>query len=768
MLTKLIPKTTRLSSLLLVVALGVLGALALLPLRGPAPVAADASAREFSAERARPVIEKIATEPRPIGSAAGDAVRDHLVAKFRDLGLEPQVRSATASAAEPDQTAVVGSAENIRATIPGTDGGDRVLVVAHYDSVFTGPGATDDGMGVATVLEVARALTQGPAPRNTVEFLLTDGEEIGSLGARGYTESEDAADPRHTVVLNLEARGTDGRVVMFESGADTAGYVPALAGRPPFATSVSDEIYALLPNDTDFTVFEDSGYTGMNFAVVGGSANYDMERDDLAHQRPEVLQDMGSTVLAATRRLAGQELDVSGGGDLTWFTLFGLLARYPVWLGTALAVVAAAGSAAAVWWARRRGAIRGLALAAAALPLPLLASGVVGFLGWQLLVLIRPHYADFLFGDPYRPGPAVAGLLVLTAVVCVSWLVWMRRGRDATTIAAAVLCWSAALTLLTAVFVPGAGYLFLWPTLFGAAGLACAVRLAEGSVGLPWALAAGAVPGVVLFTPLLAVLFPTAGLAFSGAVLVFVALMLLPALPGLLPLPVRRSVPVALVTSALLGCLLVGGGAVVDGVDERHPAQADLMYVHDADTGENSWYAGAGSDNDWVGRHVRGERTEVAGRVPALAQPGGYRKGPARAGKTPVPVVSVEDGAKSGGVREVRLRLSAEGPTATGMSLYAAAGAAKLLDVTVNGEKVPGRSNRPGESRWTWGCHLVAPSDGAFEVVLRIRGSEKLPLRVFAYAADAPADAFVAPRPKDLVWTPSGFGHAAGMRGVEV
>ncbi|WP_156725206.1 M20/M25/M40 family metallo-hydrolase [Streptomyces apocyni] len=768
MLTKLISRTG-VSTLLLVLALGVLGALALLPLRGPAPAAADAAAREFSAERARPVIEKIAAEPRPIGSATGDAARDHLVAKFRELGLEPEVQRATSASDEPGQTAVVGSAENIRATLPGTDGTGRVLLVAHYDSVFTGPGATDDGMGVAALLEVARALKEGPATRNTVEFLLTDGEEIGSLGARVYTESKDAADPRHTVVLNLEARGTHGRVVMFESGAHTGGFVPALAGRPPFATSVSDEIYTLLPNDTDFTVFQDAGYTGMNFAVVGGSAHYDMELDDLAHQRPETLQDMGATVLAATRQLAGQDLAVAGAGDLTWFTLYGLLVRYPTWLGTALAGVTVLGTAGVLWWARRRDAIRGrgVALAAATLPVPLLASAAVGFLGWELLVLIRPHYAGFLFGDPYRPGPAVAGLVVLTAVICLSWLVWMRRGRDATTIAAAVLCWSAALTVLTAAFLPGAGYLFLWPTVFGAAGLACAVRLEDGSAWLPWALAAGAVPAVALFTPLLAVLFPTAGLAFSGAVLVFVALMLLPALPGL-RLPVRRTVPVALVTGALLGCLLVGTGGALDGVDERHPAQADLVYVHDADTGEDTWYGGAGSDNDWVGRHVRGERTDVTEEVPGLAQPGGYRKGPAKGGTTPVPVVRVEEGRQSGGVREVRVRLSAEGPTATGLSLYAAPGATQLLDVTVNGQRLSGGTNRPSVQRWTWGCHLVAPSDGPFEVVLRLRGTRKLPLRVLAYAADAPADAFVAPRPKDLAWAPSGFGHSVGMRGVDV
>jgi hypothetical protein len=479
---------------------------------------------------------------------------------------------------------------------------------------------------------------------------------------------------------------------------------------------------------------------------------------------------MGSTVLAATRRLSGQDIALSKAGDSTWFTLYGLLVRYPEGLGTALAVLAAAGAAGAVWYARRRGAVRGrgAALAAATLPLPLVVSAAVGFVGWEALVLLRPHYAAFVFGDPYRPGPAVAGLLVLTAVVCLLWLVWMRRRRDAVAIATAVLIWFAALTLLTALLLPGAGYLFLWPTVFGAAGLVVAARLPADSIWLPPALAAGAVPGVALFTPLVAVLFPTAGLAFAGAVLVVVALMLLPALAGLLPLPRRRTVPAVLTAGALLGCALLGTGAALDGVDERHPAQADLVFVHDADTGKRTWYGGAGSDHAWVGRHVRGERTEVAGDVPALAQPGGYRQGPADGRGMPAPEVRVLARKESGGVREVRLRLSTDDPAATALSLYADPRRTELLDVTVNGEKLPGRANRPSVPRWTWGCHLVAPSHGPFEVVLRMRGAAKLPLRLLAYGTRAPAAAFAAPRPKDLVWTAAGFGHSIGLRTIHV
>ncbi|MEN8649782.1 M20/M25/M40 family metallo-hydrolase [Streptomyces sp. 21So2-11] len=765
--TKRMPHA-RLATVLLMLALVVLGALALLPLRSPEPAGPDAPAGQFSAGRADPHIDRIAGRPRPTGSKANAEVRAYLVGQLRALGLRPTVQNVTAADSYPDHAAVAGPVSNIHASVPGTGGPDRVLIVAHYDSVFTGPGATDDGMGVATILEVARALTSGPALRNTVELLITDGEEPGSLGAKGFTDSALAGDPKNTVILNLEARGTKGRLVMFESGAANSAFLRSLSDRAPFATSTSDEIYRLLPNDTDFTVFRKAGFTGMNFAVVGGSARYDMELDNLANQRLDTLQDMGSTVLAATRDLGGQDITLAGAGESTYFTVFGLLVSYPQWLDAVLAVIGAAGTAALLWFARRRGLVRlrGAALVAGTLPLALLGSGALGFIGWQVLVLLRPHYDAFLFGDPYRPGPATAGLVVLTAVVCLCWLLWMRRGRDAFTIGAGVLCWFTALTVLTAFLLPGASYLFAWPTLFGVLGLAVATRLTADSPFLPVSVGAAAVPSVVLLLPLTAVLFPTVGLALSGATLVLVALLLLPALPGLLPLPRRRLVPAFLAVGALLGGALLGGGAATDGVDAKHPAHASLFYVHDADTGTNTWYSDVDSGERWVTAHVPRARAAVEKRVPALIQPGGYRQGPAPAAAVPTPQAKVVGERRSGDIREVRLRLSAT-TAATALSFYADDRRTKLVDVTVDGKKLPGGHNRPTSTPWKWGCHLVAPADG-FEVVLRLRGDAPLPLRLLAYTAQVPAAALQSPRPDTIAWAASGFGQGIGIRTVNV
>ena len=123
-----------------------------------------------------------------------------------------------------------------------------LLVAAHYDSVGAGPGASDDGVGVAVVLEVARALRE-TQPRNTIVFLLTDGEELGLHGARAFMSTPMAS--RVKVVLNVDNRGTGGPSLMFETSGPTSALAPLMgAAGKPVTSSLFGGIYELLPNDT--------------------------------------------------------------------------------------------------------------------------------------------------------------------------------------------------------------------------------------------------------------------------------------------------------------------------------------------------------------------------------------------------------------------------------------------------------------------------------------------------------------------------------------
>jgi Zn-dependent M28 family amino/carboxypeptidase len=78
--------------------------------------------------------------------------------------------------------------ENLIATIPGpsagSNGDERIIIGAHYDSVPFSPGADDNASGVAVLLEVARACAGlARLPRRRIDFIAFGMEEAGYIGS---------------------------------------------------------------------------------------------------------------------------------------------------------------------------------------------------------------------------------------------------------------------------------------------------------------------------------------------------------------------------------------------------------------------------------------------------------------------------------------------------------------------------------------------------------------------------------------------------------
>ncbi|MFG2043708.1 M20/M25/M40 family metallo-hydrolase [Dactylosporangium sp. NPDC048998] len=739
----------------------------------PAPAGAGVAAERFSAERAYRHLTRITGAPHPSGTDAADTVRGYVTEQLTGLGLQPAEADTVADMPVDGWAHLLAQTRNVVATVPGRGGTGRVILVAHTDSVAISHGASDDGLGVATLLEVARALRAAPALRNDVTLLFTDGEEFAQLGAKAYVRSDSSGRPADTVVLNLEARGTSGRLVMFETGPGSAGVLGALDDRVPIATSLAAEIYRLLPNDTDFTRFRAAGYAGMNFAVIGGSARYHTARDDLAAVDRGSLQDMGDTVLAATRTLGGRDLTaVAGSGEATWFTVGPWLVRYPAWAVLPLAVLAAVAVGAAFWYGGRRRAIRlrpaGLALAS--FPGTMLVAGALGWALWRLLCLLRPAYGRFPYGDPYQVAAVAAGLLLLATAVTWLWLVLAHRRVSAPEIAAGLLGWLAALALLTAVAVPGAAYLFTWSALAGAGGLAAAVRTAGDAPWRPVLMSLSALPAALVLAPLLPVLLHAVGLAAAAAVLVLVPLLA----GALLPAAVRsgrragRSVVAALCVAS---ALLVAGGAAASRTDRVHPLPVSLMYTYDADTGQAQWVSADVDPDHWVSHYVGAERASIADRFPNLwGPPGGFRVGPAPPATLARPSVRLVADERDGENRRMRLRLRAESSRPILLALYVDTSSATVTAASVGTAAgtvctVSGGQNVPAEPAvWKWGVMFAAPPDDGFELSIDVHAPG--PVRLLALAQDraVPEESLDLPLPDDRTWSATGSGLAFASR----
>ncbi|HWW22516.1 MAG TPA: M20/M25/M40 family metallo-hydrolase [Edaphobacter sp.] len=92
---------------------------------------------------------------------------------------------------------------NVVAEIPGSDLPNEIVIVAgHLDSWHPATGAQDNGTGVSTVIDVARAVKAlGRPPRRTMRFILFGGEEQGIIGSTSYVKHHIADLPNIDAVL---------------------------------------------------------------------------------------------------------------------------------------------------------------------------------------------------------------------------------------------------------------------------------------------------------------------------------------------------------------------------------------------------------------------------------------------------------------------------------------------------------------------------------------------------------------------------------------
>ena len=220
---------------------------------------------------------------------------------------------------------------------PGTD--ETIIFMAHTDSVIQGPGAFDDIVSVAALLEGLRAI-QGKEIARDLLFLFTDGEEQGLLGAGKFITDHPEYQERTRLVMNLEARGNAGVLILFQTTDNNLGFIETYRQvvSHPFSTSVATAIYKTMPNDTDLTHFIHAGYPGINFAVIDNAYVYHTELDNYeTFSRDSAQHYLDTTVGLVTHLALTPELQLEASQDAVHFPFFpGRLAVLPTSLANIL------------------------------------------------------------------------------------------------------------------------------------------------------------------------------------------------------------------------------------------------------------------------------------------------------------------------------------------------------------------------------------------------------------------------------------------------
>ena len=508
------------------------------PPRVPASVAAGA----FDTTRAMARLQRILANqrPHPVDSVANDAVRGRLIAELSAIGLDPQVREADDCRADTRARVVSCShVHNVVASV-GPASGKRLLLNAHYDSTPTGPGAADDGIGVATLIEVAAQLKADP-PLRGVTFLFNEGEEYGLNGASAFARRDPLAGQVDSMI-NIESRGVSGPATMFETSAPNGPTLAdyAAATKRPSANSISTDMATLIPNTTDVQVLKANGWRTLSYAIIGNETRYHSPSDTVAALDRRSVAQMGSEVLAATRAMAADRGDTATSRKVFTDVAGLFLLSLPVMVAAVLLGLLLVAVLVIAW--RRKALGRPLLVVAGAW----VGSSVAAALVVTVLGLLRP-------GAYWNAWPLIAYLAVYAVVLAVEGVLLARLGGVIGRNRLRAAAWSLTLLLGAAasLVLPGATIFFLLAPVVALVGLLVEHRSARAAAIL---FGVAALLQLLMFAQLLAL---TEMLLVDGPLWAVAPLAALAALPVLVEVsgPIGRPVRLLLGGLALLACL---------------------------------------------------------------------------------------------------------------------------------------------------------------------------------------------------------------------
>ena len=667
---------------------------ALRGLRAPDPVPATAPPEEFSAGRAMMYDQVVARTPHPIGSPANDAVRQYLMDQLTDLGLKPAVFSSVGISNGDGVSAAF--VQDIVARLPGTSSSKAIMLMAHYDSVYRTPGAGDDGAAVAAILETVRALRAGSPLKNDIIVLFTDGEEPGLMGAEAFHASHPWAKDAG-FILNLEGRGNHGASLLFETSAGNQRLLAetAVGAAHPIGSSLFYALYKLLPNDTDFTVFQESKIPGLNVAFAAGLEAYHSRLDTPANMSAATLQHHGSYALSLTRHFGQMDLTelAAGHGDAVFFDWYGdRLVTYPEsWvipgqiLATILVIAVLVMALKAVVVRARKLFLAFLLWIVFLALVALLPVGVT-------FALNRLMGSSLIASDSTSNNFLLAGMVLLSTALAGYLLVLFRKRISISELSLAALLLLCGVSWAVTLILPAGSYFLFWPQLLLALGWLLAlfgkrINLTRQFVAsLPSTIAA-----VLLFAPLLylAYVLLTLEPPLAAAAGLLVALLFMAATPVMsaaLPDGNAWKGPVAGLLLASLVCL--GTGMMQAHPSPEHPRHDTIAYSLDPDNHTAMWLSYDRSLDAFTSQYFPKPAPE---RRPLPNVTGGTQS-PVFAARAPVvelpaPVVEVKSDEKNGDVHKLHLVLRS--PRGAGVVYARFPDAIKTTAVTVAGRIVP-------------------------------------------------------------------------------
>lgn len=613
----------------------------------PRPLTADADVKEFSAERAYGYLERFATEPRYTGTKNHDAARDVLVQQIKDLGIEPKMQNARIL-----NGSTYGAIQNIIFQVDGSTGGKTILLIGHYDTVPGSSGAADDGLSVACMLESARALMEADRIKNTIVFLLTD-EEQEMLGARAFADAYARA-YGIDMVINFDNRGNKGMPILYQTNGPNAWLAGHYANAVPcpIGSSLLADVYKLMPNRTDFSVYSSQGFPGYNIAMAEGMNTYHNSSDNIKTVSIPSIQQFGDNMLSFIRYFGNLAQWDTGSGDAVFFSLFrSVMVAYPAWVSYPLlgAVLALFLYTLISGTKKKILSAKGILLGAGICGAVLIAGYFAGAGVFNLCCAQNPYANWYLSNNDLTFAiPCLIGLIFI--LFSLSFLIfWLAKKRIKTydLLFGGYFIWMA-LAAVTTLLLPGGSYLFAWSLLFALTGFNLMARKNNPLIGISFSL-----PAILLSLPVILFIFHMLTLSNGGILSVAVALLMILFVPFIKQLTKRTAVLVCL-AAAIAGIAATTVIALNIHPSAQNPIGTEVNYVLDKDRNDArivSVYKPYG----YSSQYVSGDDAYGSVDVPIYGKDVYYSEAPVV--QMAEPLMSVVSDVQLGGKRTLELKV---------------------------------------------------------------------------------------------------------------
>jgi hypothetical protein len=483
-------------------------------------------------------------------------------------------------------------------------------------------------------------------------------------------------------------------------------------------------------------MFKELNTQSLNFGYLFDWPAYHSMRDSVENVDPRSLQHHGSHMLALTRYYANRAPEQASAHDAVFFTLWpGVLVHYSEVWALPLAVAVALLFVGVLAIGLRRGVVtgRGLAGSFAAFLLSVALSLVGVTLVWWAIQQLNANYRVLLMGTTYETILYLLAFIALLAAIMAGLSLWLLRKIRAENLSMGALGLWTVLMLLSSVYLPGFSYLFAWPLLAALLAMLWRLRIGDRQEA-PWssagALALAAMPGIILVTPAIYLLFSMLGLSQGPLPIVGVSLLLVPLLCGLLvphlaALPGRARMLVS-AGLALVSVALIVVANLQSGFDPAHPRPTSIMYSLNADSGKAEWISIGEVSDSWTAQFLGAQPRHIPFEiVPGMTV--GALSAEAPVVDVAPPAATVVDDATEGGIRTLRLRVtSSRRPWATTITAKSEGG---IRSATVGGRRFD-LTARPPDQRKTWSLSYLALPEEGVDLSLELVPGEQVTLLV--------------------------------------